>query len=451
MMFSAKYFSSAALSIAAMLAALTGMQAAAQDAKPANKAAAAPAARTSAAALAGSGAQADKSGTDLVDGMSRVRLARISPAMKEQAAKNIFPGAVTLVARHGKIVHFDVTGYQDAARSVPLKKDALFRLASMTKPVVTVAAMMLVEQGKMKLNDPVSLYLPELKDLKVETANGDVAPVRPVLVQDVMRHTAGFVYAGSTKSPRIKDAYEKGNIESRETDITGDEMLKNLGQIPLAHQPGTVWEYSIAVDVLGLLVERVAGKGLDVVLKELLFDPLGMTDTAFWVPPEKVNRLAEALDADALKVSMLKSYRITANMAGKSYFKGGAGLVGSATDYLKFAQMVVNGGHYAGKRYLSKKTVDFMLSEHTVGMGGTTIATTGPGYGFGLGFAVRSGDGMAWVPGSKGDAMWAGAWGTSFWIDPKEGLVGILMAQGPSTRVHTRMLFKNLVYGAMMR
>ena len=452
MTFSAKFFSTAALSVAAMLAALTGMQVAAQDAKPAAKSAAsAPAARPPAAALAGGSAQADKPGADLVDGMSRARLARISPAMKEQAAKNTFPGAVTLVARHGKIIHFEVTGHQDAARSVPLKKDALFRLASMTKPVVTVAAMMLVEQGRMKLNDPVSLYLPELKDLKVETANGDVAPARPVWVQDVMRHTAGFVYAGSTKSPRIKEAYEKGNIESRETDITGDEMLKNLGQIPLANQPGTVWEYSIAVDVLGLLIERVAGKGLDVVLKDLLFDPLGMTDTSFWVPPEKAVRLAEALDSDAQKASMLKSYRITSNMAGKSYFKGGAGLVSSATDYLKFAQMMVNGGHYAGKRYLSKKTVDFMLSDHTVGMGGTTIATTGPGYGFGLGFAVRSGDGMAWVPGSKGDAMWAGAWGTSFWIDPKEGLVGILMAQGPSTRVHTRMLFKNLVYGAMMR
>ena len=303
----------------------------------------------------------------------------------------------------------------------------------------------------MRLGDPITNWLPELKDLKVETASGDVALTRPIWVQDVMRHTAGFVYAGSTKSPRIKEAYEKGNIEARETDITGDEMLKNLGQIPLAHQPGTVWEYSIAVDVLGLLVERVAGKPLDIALKEMLFDPLGMNDTAFWVPPEKASRIAEALDKDGLKAGMMKSYRIYNNMAGKSYFKGGAGLVGSAADYLKFAQMVVNGGEYGGKRFLSKKTVEFMLNDHTVGMGGTTIATTGPGYGFGLGFAVRSGEGMAWVPGSKGDAMWAGAWGTSFWIDPKEGLVGILMSQAPSTRVQSRMLFKNLVYGSMMR
>jgi CubicO group peptidase (beta-lactamase class C family) len=388
---------------------------------------------------------------DLVEGMSRARLARIVPAMKEQVDKNIFPGAVTIVARHGKVLHFEATGFQDPGKTKPLKKDALFRLASMTKPIVTVAAMMLVEQGKMKLGDPIANWLPELKDVKVETANGDVAPDRPIWVQDVMRHTAGFVYAGSTKSTRIREAYEKGNIESREVDITAEQMLKNLGQIPLAHQPGTFWEYSIAVDVLGLLVERVAGKPLDAVLKEMLFDPLGMTDTSFWVPPEKVGRLAEALDGDRLKADMLKSYRIYANMAGKSYFKGGAGLVGTGADYLKFAQMIANGGEYNGMRFLSKKTVDFMLSDHTVAMGGTTIASTGPGYSFGLGFAVRNGDGMAWVPGSKGDAMWAGAWGTSFWIDPKEGLVGILMAQGPATRTHTRMVYKSLVYGAMMR
>ena len=392
-----------------------------------------------------------KAGSDLVQGLSRARLARIGPSMKAQIDNNMFPGAVTLVARHGQIVHFEAHGYQDAGKSVPLKKDALFRLASMTKPIVTVAAMMLVEQGKMKLGDPIANWLPELKDLKVETASGDVAPARPVWVQDLMRHSAGFVYAGSTKSARIKEGYEKGNIEARETDISGDAMLKNLGQIPLAHQPGTFWEYSIAVDVLGLLVERVAGKPLDAVLQELLFAPLGMTDTAFWVPPQKTGRIAEALDTDKLKAEMLKSYRIFANPAGVSYFKGGAGLVGTAADYIKFAQMVANGGEFQGKRYLSKKTVEFMLSEHTVGMGGTTFASTGPGYGFGLGFAVRTHDGMAWVPGSKGDAMWAGAWGTSFWIDPKEGLVGILMSQGPSTRVHSRMLYKSLVYGAMMR
>ncbi|MEY4644346.1 MAG: hypothetical protein RLZZ596_1177 [Pseudomonadota bacterium] len=163
-----------------------------------------------------------------------------------------------------------------------------------------------------------------------------------------------------------------------------------------------------------------------------------------------MSRLAETLDSDGLKQSMLLSYRQSYNPLGKSYFKGGAGLVGTAADYLRFAQMIVNGGTLEGRRYLSRKTVELMLSNHTVGMGGTTLATTGPGYGFGIGFAVRLDEGMGWTAGSKGDAMWAGAWGTSFWIDPKEKLVGILMAQGPSHRIHTRMLYKNLVYGALV-
>jgi CubicO group peptidase (beta-lactamase class C family) len=393
-------------------------------------------------------AQSEKS--DAVQGMSKARLARIAPVMKEQIDRSMFPGAVTLVARNGRVVHFEAHGHLDAARSKPMPKDALFRLASMTKPIVTVAAMMLVEQGRMKLNDPITNWLPELKDLKVETGDGEAALARPIWVHDLMRHTAGFVYSGSTKSARIKKMYEELNIEQREKDITGDEMLKSLGQIPLAHQPGTFWEYSIAVDVLGLLLERVEKKPLDAILKQQLLDPLGMKDTAWWVPAEHSARMAESLDADPLKATMLKSYRDSSNPLGKSYFKGGAGLVGTAADYLRFAQMMVNGGELDGRRYLSRKTVEFMLSQHTVGMGGSTIATTGPGYGFGLGFGVRLDEGMGWVPGSKGDAMWAGAWGTSFWIDPKEKLVGILMAQGPSNRVQTRMLYKNVVYGAMV-
>jgi CubicO group peptidase (beta-lactamase class C family) len=389
--------------------------------------------------------------SDLVEGFSKQRLARIGPSMNEQITRGMFPGAVTIVARSGKVVHFESHGYLDAAKTKPMTKDALFRLASMTKPIVTVAAMMMVEQGKLKLNDPIVTWLPELKDLKVETPAGDVPLTRPIWVQDLMRHTAGLVYQGGTKSPRIKKMYEDLNIEARETDITADEMLKNLGQIPLAHQPGTVWEYSIATDVLGLLLERVEKKPLDAIIKEMLLDPLGMKDTSWWVPAAKANRLAETLDADSQKASMTKSYRQSYDPSGKSYFKGGAGLVGTAADYLRFAQMMVNGGELDGKRYLSRKTVEFMLSQHTVGIAGSTIGTTGPGYGFGLGFGVRLDEGMGWVAGSKGDAMWAGAWGTSFWIDPKEKLVGVLMAQGPSHRIHTRMLYKNLVYGASVK
>jgi CubicO group peptidase (beta-lactamase class C family) len=390
-------------------------------------------------------------GGDEVAGLSRERLARIKPVMLEQVEKGIFPGAVTLVARRGTIVHHEAHGYLDAAKTRPMSKDAIFRLASMTKPVVSVAAMMLVERGAMKLNDPITTWLPELKELKVETPAGDVPLDRPITVQDLLRHTAGFVYAGSTKSARIRKMYDEANIEARETDIPGDEMLRRLGQIPLAHQPGTFWEYSIATDVLGLLLERVAKKPLDQLLREMLFEPLGMKDTAFWVPPDRVARLADALDSDPMKATLAKAYRILENPAGRCYFKGGAGLVGTSEDYFRFAQMVLNGGEFQGKRYLSRKTVEFMLSDHTVGLGGTTVATTGPGYGFGLGFGVRLHEGVAWVPGSRGDAMWAGIWGTSFWIDPKEQLLGILMAQGPSHRIHTRMLYKNLVYAALVR
>jgi CubicO group peptidase (beta-lactamase class C family) len=387
----------------------------------------------------------------LVEGFSEQRLGRISGSIQGQIDQGIFPGAVTMIARNGRVTHFESHGFQDAAKTKPMTKDTLFRLASMTKPIVTTAAMMLVEQGKLKLNDPLALWLPELKDLKVETANGDVPLTRPLWVQDVMRHTAGFVYGGATRSPRVKKLYEDLNIESREVDITAEDMLKNLGQIPLVHQPGTFWEYSIAVDVLGLVLERVEKIPLDAIVKELLLDPLGMKDTSWWVAPNQTYRMAEALNSDPLKADMLKSYRQSYNPLGKSYFKGGAGMVSTASDYLRYAQMMVNGGELDGKRYLSRKTVELMLSNHIVGMGGSTIATTGPGYGFGLGYGVRLDEGMGWVPGSKGDAMWAGAWGTSFWIDPKEKLVGILMSQSPSNRVQTRMLYKNLVYGALVK
>jgi CubicO group peptidase (beta-lactamase class C family) len=377
------------------------------------------------------------------------RLERIAPVMKQQIDANAFPGAVSLLARDGRIVHLQAHGWLDAAKTKPMQTDSIFRLASMTKPIVTTAAMMLVEQGRMQLNDPITRWLPEFADVKVETPQGLVAPTRPVTVQDLMRHTSGLVYSGSTASPQIRDAYRRDNIESSEVDISPDDMLRALGRIPLAHQPGTFWEYGVSTDVLGLLIQRVAGKRLDQLLDEMLLQPLGMVDTAFWVPPEKAARLAEAPESDPQKATLLKSYRIDRAPTDRGYLKGGGGLVGTASDYLKFAQMIANGGRYQGRRYLSAKVVDFMLSDHTVGMGGTTQATTGPGYGFGLGFGIRLEPGMNWVPGSIGDATWSGAWGTTFWVDREEQLVGMLMTQGPSTRVPSRMLYRTLVYGAV--
>lgn len=386
----------------------------------------------------------------LVQGFSSARLAHLTTVMQAQVEAGIFPGAVTAILHRNQLVHFEAHGHLDAARSRPMTTDALFRLASMTKPLVTTVAMMMVEQGMFSLQDPITQWLPELKDLVVETPEGDVPLARPIWVQDLMRHTSGFVYSGMTQSPRIKALYEQHNIESRVEDISADEMLRNLGQIPLAHQPGTFWEYSISVDVLGLLLERVLGQPLDVIVAQALLEPLGMKDTRWWVTPEQTKQLAETLDDDPLKIGMLKSYRQHYNPAGKSYFKGGAGLIGSTADYLRYLQMMINKGEFEGKRYLSRKSVELMLSQHTVGMAGTTIANTGPGYGFGLGFAIRQGQGMGWVPGSIGDALWAGVWGTSFWLDPKEQLAAVIMAQGPTHKTHTRMLFKNLVYGALV-
>jgi CubicO group peptidase (beta-lactamase class C family) len=256
--------------------------------------------------------------------MSRDRIARIGPVMKEQIDKGIFPGAVTLIARHGQVVHYEAHGFLDAAKTTPMTKDALFRLASMTKPIVAVAAVMLVEQGAIKLNDPIINWLPELKGLKVETQkidkDGTVTAVdvlldRPIWVQDLLRHTAGFVYAASSSSPRIKAMYEKANIEAREAEITGAEMLKALGTIPLAHQPGTFWEYSISFDVLGLLLERVTQKPLDQLLQQMLLDPLGMKHTSFRVAAENATQIAEAADSDPLKASEVKYYRLQENPA----------------------------------------------------------------------------------------------------------------------------------------
>ena len=325
----------------------------------------------------------------------------------------------------------------------------------MTKPITSVAAMMLVEEGRMKLMDPIGQWLPELRDLKVEIRREGqpaelVTPARQPTVQDLLRHTAGFVYSTSAPSQRIRDLYREHEIEARGVSVTGDEMLRRLGTIPLAWQPGTQFHYSICTDVLGLLVERVAGQRLDTIIAERITGPLGMRDTAWFVTPDKRARVAEALDADPLKAPMWRSYRIEQDLRAESYLKGGAGMVSTAADYVRFAQMIADGGVFEGRRLLSPAAVRLMLSNHTAGMGGSPVASTGPGYGFGLGFAVRLADGMAVVPGSPGDAMWAGAWGTVFTIDRAEGLVAVLMTQGPSTRTHSRMLFKALVYGAIV-
>ncbi|WP_375462081.1 serine hydrolase domain-containing protein [uncultured Enterovirga sp.] len=392
-------------------------------------------------------------------GFSAERLARIGPAMKAEIGKDVVPGAVTLIARNGKIVHFEAHGFLDAAKTKPMGRDAVFRGFSMTKPIVSVAAMALIEQGRLSLRDPISQYFPAFKDMKVyseirdergRTSRVALPAKRPILVWDLLRHTAGFTYAGSAPFPEMKELYEKADVESRDADLSNEEFITRLAAIPLAYEPGTRWEYSVATDVLGLLVEKVAGKRLDQHLDETIFRPLKMTETSFQAKPEQIARLADALDADPLKVRSWKDARVEAD-PGKRYLRGGAGAVFTAEDYFRFAQMVLNGGQLDGARILSRETVEFMLSNHIQGLEGTPFPTTGPGYGFGLGWGVRLDEGGAYAPGSKGDAMWAGAGGTSFTVDPKEKIVGVFLSAGPNTRQHTRFLFKNMLYGALVQ
>jgi CubicO group peptidase (beta-lactamase class C family) len=397
-------------------------------------------------------------------GLSGERIQRIAAAMKQEVAKGSFPGAVALIARNGKVAHFDAYGYLDCKKEKPMPKDAIFRIASMTKPIVTAAAMMMVEQGKINLNDPIFMYLPEFKEMKAEVRKKDaegktsyeiVPASRPILIQDLMRHTSGFTYgAFGERSENIAKAYNEADLMGAKGDLTADEMIKRLAQIPLAFQPGTKFEYGMSVDVLGILMEKVAKKGLDEILREMIFVPLKMKDTAFYVPPEKAQRLADVYDSDPQKAPLLATIRVQDNPAGKRYFAGGSGLASTAEDYFPFAQMILNGGVLDGQRLLSKKTVEFMLSDHLLGVGADSMVlkyAAGPGYGFGLGFAIRLHEGFAWAPGSKGDAGWTGILGTIFTIDPKEKLVGIMMNQGPTPRVHTWYLFKDLLYGAVVQ
>jgi CubicO group peptidase (beta-lactamase class C family) len=392
-------------------------------------------------------------------GFSTERLNRIGPVMREEIAKGTMPGAVTLIARNGQIVHFEAHGYLDSGKTKPMPNDAIFRALSMTKPFVSVAAMMMVEQGKFQLRDPVANWLPELKEMKVIVEKKDAAgtaireteaAARPISVQDLLRHTSGFTYAGSAPYPEIREAYEKADFSSRETDVSPEEFIQRLAAIPLAYQPGTRWEDGVSTDVLGVLLERVGGKPLHVLLDEMIFKPLHMKDTSFQVTSSQLFRLADALDTDPMKTFVWKDARVEDDPL-KRYRKAGGGTVTTAYDYFRFAQMVLNGGELDGVRLLSKKTVEYMLSDHIPGLAGSPSAATGPGYGFGLGFAIRRQDGFATAPGSTGDAMWAGFAGTSFTIDPREKIVGIFMAAAPTPRLHTRNLFKNLLYGAVVK
>ena len=388
-------------------------------------------------------------------GLSTERLARIGQALNRQIDAQSFPGAVALVARKGRIAYFEAIGRLDPKTGTPMAKDAIFRLYSMTKPFTSVGLMMLVEDGRLRLTDPVGVYLPQLANLQVAApstdANGKltytlVAAERPVTLYDLMRHTSGIVYATFTRTEYIKELYTKANVAW--AGVTPAEQLDTLAKVPLARQPGTMWEYGMSTDVVGRVVESVTGAPLGRFLDERIFRPLRMTDTTFLVPGDKVKRIAQPVEIDRATGKPITLHDITVAPKNDA---GGAGAAGTAMDYTRFLQMLANGGQLDGQRLLARTIVRHMTSDH---LGDIKAATTTlpQGYGFGLGFAVRRADGLNGVPGSAGEYTWGGAGGTAFWVDPKEQLVVVLMTQaqpGPWQR-EFKELFRQLVYQAIV-
>jgi CubicO group peptidase (beta-lactamase class C family) len=400
-------------------------------------------------------------------GLSGQRLARIADTLNREIKDGKIPGAVVMIARRGKLAYAEAFGFQDKNAEKPMSKDAVFRIYSMTKPLSAVGAMILVEEGRLQLPDPVSKYLPEFKNLQVSAPSRDalgqstyaVAPAeRQPNVHDLLRHTAGFAYGEITTNTLVKSAYARAGLfkpdfDYNTTDLTPEEFTQRLAQAPLAHQPGTAWEYSLAIDVLGRVVEKVSGQRLGDFLSERVFRPLKMSDTGFWVPGDKMARLAQPLDKDPATGN--PNRLIDVSQAPKND-SGGAGGVSTASDYLRFAQMLLDGGKLDGERLLSRTTVAWMASDHlppsirqTVQPG--ELLTGVQGYTFGLGVSVRKEQGIAGIPGSAGDFTWAGYSGPYFWVDPKEQLVAVVMMQAPGpSRPYYRRLFRDLVYQAIV-
>ena len=387
-------------------------------------------------------------------GLSAERLGRLDTAMQKAVDSGELPGAVVLIARDGQLVYAKSFGWQDREKKIPMRNDSIFRLYSMTKPVVSVAAMILVEEGRLGLQEPVSKYIPEFKDMKVgvETKDADGKAVltlvdakKQITVQDLLRHTSGLTYGVLGPLNAVKKMYKDADIFSQKWVLA--DFCRALAKLPLQYQPGTTWEYSHSTDVLGRVVEVASGQSLDVFLAGRIFEPLKMVDTAFQVPPGKQDRLAQPMP----DVYTGKTPELIDVTQPATFFAGGHGLVSTAGDYLRFAQMLANGGELEGERILGPRTVEYMSSDHVnpqIEKGPGFLP--GPGYGFGLGFATRIDRGQSEWPGSPGDYYWAGYAGTYFWIDPVEQLVPVLMSQEPLRRQYYRVQLRNLVYQSIL-
>jgi CubicO group peptidase (beta-lactamase class C family) len=355
---------------------------------------------------------------------------------------------VILIARRGRIAYYEAFGFRDRDKGLPMARDSIFRIYSMTKPITATAAMMLQEEGRLQVYDPVSRTLPELANMKVSVerteAGGrkvfETVPVHhEITLQDLMRHTSGFTYGTRGTGP-VNAAYLDAKIGSRED--TNADLVAKLAKIPLKYQPGTRWEYGVSTDVLGRVVEVVSGKRLGDFFEERIFRQLGMTDTAFYIPADKLSRAAQPWQRPG---GPPPTPRFDVAAVPK-YESGGGGLVGTASDYLRFTTMLLNGGRLGAVQLLGKKTVEYMTADHL-----GTIPIDAPGLGFGLAVQVRREAGVAGMAGSVGEYGWAGNAGTLFWVDPKEQLIAIYMIQvSDPDRVALRNQFRTMVIQALV-
>jgi CubicO group peptidase (beta-lactamase class C family) len=383
-------------------------------------------------------------------GLSEERLKRVSAGMQRYIDQGQVAGTVSLISRRGQIAFLDAQGHMDREAKTPMRTDSIFRLASMTKPIASVALMMLFEEGRFLLNDPVSKYLPEFKDMKVLVVNtpGTATPTRlvpaeqEITIRHLLSHTAGLA---NTYSSATLELANKLTTSRKPTDTVGD-MVKRLAALPLEFQPGSAWQYGPATDVVGRLVEVLSGKTFEQFLVQRIFTPLGMKDTHFYIADDKLSRLTTVYEPTA--TGTIKPVSAAAAMRGsKVYFSGGGGLSGTAEDYVKFCQMLLNGGKLGNTRLLSPKTVELMTANH---IGEHKLWPALPGYRFGLGVRVLTDLGKAAHLGSIGSYGWGGAYGTYFWIDPKEEMIGIVMMQiRPYTQINIRQDFQNLATQAI--
>jgi len=379
-------------------------------------------------------------------GLNPDRLARLASTLQAQIDQRRLPGAVAMIGRRGRVAWTHVAGELVPGSGVPMREDALFRIFSMTKPLVSVAIMMLVEDFRIRLADPIERYVPEFARATVLVEDGgglrEEALQRPITVQDLLRHTSGLTY-DFVGTREIHRRYAQAKLHEPTQDNA--EQARRLAALPLAHQPGSRWEYSRSTDLLGRLVEIVSGQRLGEFLQTAILGPLGMRDTGFSVPGDQAHRIAEpyGVDPDSGGAVKLFDPRRVPN-----FESGGGGLMSTMADYTRFLRMLAGGGRLDEARLLSRDTLAFMTADH-LGDIPHDAPQLPPGHGFGLGFAVRTYPGLAPLPGAVGSFFWGGIAGTTFWVDPARELFACMMVQAPMQRDELRMLFRTMVYAAL--